>query len=188
MHVRPILNIQCPMPIVGTIERGHIYFFYRPKVELEEAHSLDDVQRFYMLLIPRPPQFASGSDTAANQANEDEDQEMNLIEAGADAVPAPEPKGPTKKHFRLLILGKKALPDPDAKGSGRNQVFWVIVSTVGEDLKKLEEGLGAKTYETKTRGWLSSRTSRDTVLISMRRNSPPGSCQTRCARCVRHRE
>ena len=30
----------------GTIERGHIYFFYRPKVELEEAHSVDEVQRF----------------------------------------------------------------------------------------------------------------------------------------------
>ncbi|KAI0699351.1 hypothetical protein C8T65DRAFT_729035 [Cerioporus squamosus] len=136
----------------GTIERGHIYFFYRPKVELEEAHSLDDVQKFYMLLIPRPPQFASGSDPSANQAGGDEDQEMNLIEAGADAVPAAEPKGSSKKRFRLLILGKKALPDPEAKGSGRHQVFWATVSTVGDDLKKLEEGLGAKTYETKTRG------------------------------------
>ncbi|RDX51857.1 hypothetical protein OH76DRAFT_1470623 [Lentinus brumalis] len=135
----------------GTIERGHIYFFYRPKVELEEAHSLDDVQKFYMLLVPRPPQFASSSGTSANQADE-EDQEMKLIEAGADAVPAAEPTGSSKKHFRLLILGKKALPDPDAKGSGRHQVFWATVSTVGDDLKKLEEGLGARTYETKTRG------------------------------------
>ncbi|OSD06253.1 hypothetical protein PYCCODRAFT_1450228 [Trametes coccinea BRFM310] len=139
----------------GTIERGHIYFFYRPKVELEEAHSLDDVQRFYMLLVPRPPQFAAHSDSAKTRGD-DEDQEMNLIESGADAVPAPEPKNQSKKRFRLLLIGKKGLPDPDAggggKGGGRKQVFWATVATVGDDLKKLEEGLGPKTYETKTRG------------------------------------
>ncbi|KAI0660640.1 hypothetical protein C8Q70DRAFT_976983 [Cubamyces menziesii] len=141
----------------GTIERGHIYFFYRPKVELEEAHSMDDVQRFYMLLVPRPPQFAMHTDNqgSAQAKNDDEEQEMNLIESGADAVPAPEPKGQTKKRFRLLIIGKKGLPDPDAgggKGGGRKQVFWATVATVSDDLKKLEEGLGPKTYETKTRG------------------------------------
>ncbi|CDO73062.1 hypothetical protein BN946_scf185007.g116 [Trametes cinnabarina] len=139
----------------GTIERGHIYFFYRPKIELEEAHSLDDVQRFYMLLVPRPPQFAAHSDSARSKGD-DEDQEMNLIESGADAVPAPEPKGQTKKRFRLLVIGKKGLPDPEAggggKGGGRKQVFWATVATVSDDLKKLEEGLGPKTYETKTRG------------------------------------
>ncbi|KAI0639985.1 hypothetical protein C8Q77DRAFT_1152905 [Trametes polyzona] len=141
----------------GTIERGHIYFFYRPKVELEEAHSLDEVQRFYMLLVPRPPQFATYDSRADSQPKgEEEDQEMNLIETGADAVPAPEPKGETKKRFRLLVIGKKGLPDPEAggggKGGGRKQVFWSTVSTVSEDLKKLEEGLGPKQYETKTRG------------------------------------
>ncbi|KAJ2961289.1 hypothetical protein NUW54_g14389 [Trametes sanguinea] len=99
----------------GTIERGHIYFFYRPKVELEEAHSLDDIQRFYMLLVPRPPQFAAHSDSA-NSKGDDEDQEMNLIESGADAVPAPEPKNQSKKRFRLLVIGKKASPGASCKG------------------------------------------------------------------------
>ncbi|KAH9849291.1 hypothetical protein C2E23DRAFT_737810, partial [Lenzites betulinus] len=142
----------------GTIERGHIYFFYRPKVELEEAHSLDEVQRFYMLLVPRPPLFAApdSMNNAHSRDEDDDDQEMNLIESGTDAVPAPEPKGQSKKRFRLLVIGKKGLPDPDAggggKGGGRKQVFWATVSTVGEDLKKLEEGLGPKQYETKTRG------------------------------------
>eukprot|EP00026_Physarum_polycephalum_P010508 Phypoly_transcript_10673.p1 GENE.Phypoly_transcript_10673~~Phypoly_transcript_10673.p1 ORF type:complete len:342 (+),score=67.89 Phypoly_transcript_10673:107-1132(+) len=36
----------------STLERGHIYFFYRPKVEHEEAHKLDDVQRLFMVLKP----------------------------------------------------------------------------------------------------------------------------------------
>lgn len=34
------------------IEKGHISFFYRPKVEVEKAHSPDDVQRFFVLLEP----------------------------------------------------------------------------------------------------------------------------------------
>lgn len=33
-------------------ERGEIFFFYRPKVEREEAHSSDDVQRLYIVLRP----------------------------------------------------------------------------------------------------------------------------------------
>ncbi|OBZ79845.1 hypothetical protein A0H81_01472, partial [Grifola frondosa] len=146
---------------IGTIERGHIYFFYRPRVELEEAHSIDDVQRFHILLIPRPPEFASDSDEAVgasikNAQDEDEEAEteMALLQPGADVVPSAEPTNLPKKHFRLLMVGKKGLPDPEqgGKGGGRKQIFWATVATVGEDLKKLEEGLGARTYETKTRG------------------------------------
>lgn len=81
---------------------------------------------------------------------------MSLLSHGADAVPAAEPTDQNKKRFRLLVVGKKSLPDPEAtgegKGSGRNQVFWSTITTVGEDLKKLQDGLGPKEYETKTRG------------------------------------
>ncbi|KAL0481738.1 hypothetical protein AKO1_012379 [Acrasis kona] len=34
------------------IEMGHIYFFYRPKVDLESAEGPDDVQKFYLLVKP----------------------------------------------------------------------------------------------------------------------------------------
>ncbi|KAI8068418.1 hypothetical protein BC940DRAFT_237901 [Gongronella butleri] len=34
------------------LEEGHIYFFYRPKVDTDEVQSADDVQRAYMLLKP----------------------------------------------------------------------------------------------------------------------------------------
>ncbi|EKM61403.1 uncharacterized protein PHACADRAFT_180527 [Phanerochaete carnosa HHB-10118-sp] len=136
----------------GTVERGHIYFFYRPKVEVEEVHSIDDVQRFHILLVPRPPEFSVGDATSG--ANEDEG-EMNLVQEGADAVPAKATIGEKKKHFRLVAVGKKQLPDPDAgggKGGDRKGTFWATVITVGEDLQKLQEGLGKKEYETKTKG------------------------------------
>ncbi|KAI0784928.1 hypothetical protein C8Q75DRAFT_337222 [Abortiporus biennis] len=140
----------------GTIERGHIYFFYRPKVELEEVHSVDDVQRFHMLLVPRPPEFSQASEDTEKPEQDNEDQEMKLIEPGADVVPARETTGQVKKPFRLIAIGKKSLPDPDAggggKGGGRKQVFWGTVLTVGEDLHALEQGMEGKEYETKTRG------------------------------------
>ena len=106
-----------------------------------------------MLLVPRPPEFSVH--TGVDQKNGDIG-EMQLISEGADAVPAPETTNELKKSFRLIPIGKKTLPDPDAggggKGGGRKQVFWATVATVGSDLKKLEEGLGEKIYDTKTRG------------------------------------
>ncbi|MBZ5876813.1 DUF2795 domain-containing protein [Chromohalobacter israelensis] len=34
------------------VEKGDIYFFYRPKVNVEKVQGLDDVQRTYMVLAP----------------------------------------------------------------------------------------------------------------------------------------
>lgn len=142
----------------GTIERGHIYFFYRPRVELEEVHAVDDVQRFHMLLVPRPPAFSASASSVPNasaDANTDAEGEMNLVGEGADAVPAPPTAGETKKPFRLVSIGKKQLPDPDAGGGGggrRKATFWATVAAVGDDLRTLQDGLGGKEYETKTRG------------------------------------
>lgn len=113
-------------------------------------HSVDDVQRFHILLVPRPPDFSTRP--ASNTINADDEGDMSLLSAGADAVPAAETTGETKKHFRLISVGKKTLPDPE-KGKGRKATFWATVATVGEDLKKLESGLGGKEYQTKTRGW-----------------------------------
>jgi hypothetical protein len=35
------------------LEKGLVYFFYRPKVGVEEVHDLAEVQKLYMLLIPK---------------------------------------------------------------------------------------------------------------------------------------
>ncbi|GLB38748.1 hypothetical protein LshimejAT787_0506130 [Lyophyllum shimeji] len=136
----------------GTIERGHIYFFYRPKVQVEQAQSIDDIKNFHMLLVPRPPEF-SVPEKRGSKSGKQED-EMKVMEPGADAVPAPEPTNQPKKRFRLITVGKKHLPDPEmgGAGQGRKEMFWATVTEVGEDLHHLEEGLGTKEYETMTRG------------------------------------
>jgi len=119
----------------GVIERGHIYFFYRPKVQSEEVHSIDDVGKLHMLLVPN----VSGADA----------EQMNLVAQGADAAPPPESTTKDKKHFRLIIVGKKKLPDPEHE---RHVPIWATVIFLGDNLHDLEKKLGEKTYETKTRG------------------------------------
>lgn len=44
------------------LEKGRITFFYRPRVGFEEARSIDDVQRFYLLLQPIPTVEMHGVD------------------------------------------------------------------------------------------------------------------------------
>lgn len=76
---------------------------------------------------------------------------MAVLQEGADAVPAKATRETFEKHYRLITIGKKELPHPEST-SRCGRVFWASVTAVGEDLHLLEEGLGAKSYETKTRG------------------------------------
>lgn len=76
---------------------------------------------------------------------------MKVLSDGADAVPAPVTRNTSKQYHRLITIGKKKLPDAHAKGR-KDTTFWGSVTSVGDDLHSLVEGLGSKTYETKTRG------------------------------------
>lgn len=40
---------------IDTLEKGNIYFFYRPRVEEEDPKGKSDVQRLYMVLNPKTP-------------------------------------------------------------------------------------------------------------------------------------
>src|SRR3954470_12241741 len=41
----------------GILERGNIFFLYRPKVQQEQARKKSDVERFYMVLSPEGKQI-----------------------------------------------------------------------------------------------------------------------------------
>lgn len=137
----------------GVIERGHIYFFYRPKVEREEVHSMDDVAKLHVLLVPSPSESFNMPvkiEQSKNVSGADAD-EMNLVAHGADAAPPHESTTTDRKHFRLIIVGKKKLPDPVHE---KHAPIWATVIFVGDNLHDLEEKLGGRTYETKTRGMI----------------------------------
>lgn len=54
-----------------------------------------------------------------------------------------------KERFRLSIIGRKKLQDPDQSGGARE---WGFVDLVRKDPKTIREALGPETYTTKTRG------------------------------------
>lgn len=89
-----------------ALERGDVFFFYRPRVGVTEVRSLDDVARFFFVLDPD----ANGRD-------------------------------------RLVVVGRKRLPDPE-----RHERVWALVAAVGARPPELRDDLGPRVYETKTRG------------------------------------
>lgn len=93
---------------VETLERGNVYFFYRPRVEEEEPEGRGDVQNLYMVLSPHG-----------------------------------------KTEYRLAIIGREELPDPEAGGRQR---YWGFVTGVERDPKTIVRELGPEEYETETRG------------------------------------
>jgi hypothetical protein len=100
-HMAQVIAHENPL-----IERGDIYFLYRPRVETEKVHGLQDVERFYILLKP------------------------------------------WQEHLhRLIIVGRKLLPDPE-----KHDRFWAFVWRVFKDRATLHEELDSREYQTKTRG------------------------------------
>lgn len=186
--------------LTGTIERGHVYFFYRPKVQMEEVESLEDVQNMSMLLIPRPPEWATSVEATAQEAQEGTagkakpaEPEMKVLSLGADVVPSPELVG-TKKQYRLITVGKKHLPTEEVMegtASRKRPVFWAAVAAVGDDLELLERGLGEKTYETATRGTrhdAPSRLAARGVYAIVNKEAPhvPSRRESHLAYCISH--
>jgi len=93
------------------LERGHIYFFYRPKVQESstatvQPQNLEALQRFFLILQPS-----------------------------------------SRQYFRLLILGRKRLPNPE-----EHEKHWAHVEVVTEDRNALLQSLKEQHYATKTRG------------------------------------
>jgi hypothetical protein len=93
---------------VETLERGDVYFLFRPRVEEESPEKLEDVQRMFVVLSPE------GSE-----------------------------------HYRLMVIGRKQLPEPERSGQDRN---WGFIESVSRDAKTIESRLVPQMYQTKTRG------------------------------------
>ena len=84
-----------------------------------EAHSINEIARFHMLLVPRPPEFATYAEDGNRQAEADED--MNVL---MQFLLTRVERNTMERHYRLVSIGKKRLPDPSGPGSCRRETFW----------------------------------------------------------------
>ncbi|KMS97123.1 hypothetical protein BVRB_7g177890 [Beta vulgaris subsp. vulgaris] len=152
-------------PQVDIQERGEIFFFYRPKVNREEAHSADDVQRMYIVLRPesgeRPVEEKQAPDSGKEGAksehspssshedegeNDDENRRIKEHPEGGHGVQ--EVNIEKQPLLRFIVMGRKSLPDPAKK----SRPFWGFVELVTTKVDDIKDALQGEEYETATRG------------------------------------
>ncbi|XP_051195193.1 uncharacterized protein [Lolium perenne] len=146
-----------PDPKVEIQEKGEVFFFYRPKVGKEEAHSPDDVQRMYVVLRPEsvpegaveekqaPDSGKEGKKRKTRHGGDDQGDGGGGEEGGHGKEEVNVEERPL---LRLIVMGKKSLPDPAKHG----RPYWGYVDLVTTDVQDIKDALKGAEYETKTRG------------------------------------
>ncbi|KAI3487593.1 hypothetical protein L1887_48374 [Cichorium endivia] len=128
------------------------------------------------------------SDTAPASSTKKEDEEADKRE----------PPNPTA--YRLISLGKKRMPSPEAAiasgsepggiGGRHSEAIWATVADIGADLKDLAEGMGEERYTTKTRGDRVKPAARPAgrghYALSIKTTDPPSSREVRLTYDISH--
>ncbi|MQL74863.1 hypothetical protein Taro_007240 [Colocasia esculenta] len=147
---------------ISVYERGDIFFFYRPKVGREEAHSADDVQRFYIVLRPESGERPVEVKQSPESGKEGAMKEGGDGEGGSTAKKSAKPteEGHEGGHgvqrveiqkeplHRFMVMGKKRLPDPGK----RSRPYWGFVEMVTTNTDDIKTALKGDEYDTSTRG------------------------------------
>ncbi|KAF0925116.1 hypothetical protein E2562_015399 [Oryza meyeriana var. granulata] len=139
-----------PDPKVEIQEKGEIFFFYRPKVGKDEAHGPDDVQRMYIVLRPE----AGGGDCAVEEkqapdsGKEGRKKQQDSDGGGEGGHGKEEVNIEEQPLLRLIVMGKKSLPDP----AKRSQPYWGYVELVTTNVNHIKDALKEEEYSTATRG------------------------------------
>lgn len=132
-------------------EGGEIFFFYRPKVNKEEAHSPDDVQRLYIVLRPesgeRPVEEKQGPDLGKEgaMAKKKGPKSSGESEKGSGGSGKSEGDGHGRQEvniekqplLRFIVMGRKSLPDPGKKG----RPYWGFVEMVTTNIDDVKTAL-----------------------------------------------
>lgn len=167
--------LQLEIPEHMVMEKGHVYFFYRPKIGLgdqQKPKGTEDVQKLYMLLSP---DAAVGRISTLTDSSHDgpsssgKKSEEIKKEGGNEGKGGEGDDGKKIKKeddegalHRLIIITRKALPvyqPSNTSGSGGNPRGnipgarnWAFVDIASSDLSKVESRLKKYSYTTKTRG------------------------------------
>eukprot|EP00897_Mesotaenium_endlicherianum_P000811 jgi/Mesen1/10730/ME000090S10187 len=160
------------------LEKGDIFFFYKPKVEVEDPQGVDDIQRMYIVLCPevsgvgtegkkkaakedeqgntaKPEVTGSEEDEKNSETGESRTKRQKTGEEdvkeqaeGREEQKVQELKAGHQPVMRLIIVGRKVLPKAE-KGS---RPFWGYVDLVTQNPADIKEAFAPAEYETSTRG------------------------------------
>jgi hypothetical protein len=104
------------------LEKGDIFFFYRPKVNSTEVKGIEDIRRFFMLTVPET-QGKKGKKSSNSSGND------NL-----------------KKLYRLFVIGKKALPEIRETEARKSERFWAKVGGIYDNDKDIVKDLFSEEF------------------------------------------
>lgn len=110
------------------VEKGDIYFFYRPRVNVEKIQSLDDIQRLHVVLAPddettarlflvgkkRMPEIAKGKSKSTQREWMMNDMTGKLKDIGAALVPL---------EYETKTRGEQEQGEAIPVGEGRYAIF-----------------------------------------------------------------
>ena len=112
-----------------VLEKGDIFFFYRPKAKIVDdgsggdIKSIEDIRRFFMV-------------TATNPEN---DQRQQF--GGADSKTARKEEEEGSLKYRLFVIGKKSLPEIRTTEARRSERYWAKVGGIFENPQELSKEL-----------------------------------------------
>ncbi|XAR74060.1 hypothetical protein NMG60_11008226 [Bertholletia excelsa] len=142
-------------PRIDIQERGEIFFFYRPKVDKEEAHSSDDVQRLYIVLrlesgertVEEKQDPHSGKEGQVSGHNDDTDTSITTKAKGGSST---EEKVNIEQQplVRFIVMRRKSLPDPAKK----SRPYWGFVEMVTTRIEDVETALKGEENDVATKG------------------------------------
>ncbi|KAJ0087419.1 hypothetical protein Patl1_07405 [Pistacia atlantica] len=124
-------------PQVEIQERGEIFFFYRPKVDKQEAHSVNDVQRLYLVLRPE------SGEKSVEEKQEQESGKEGLKKGETGSVGNQGGHGSQEVNIekepllRFIVMGRKSLPDPSQK----SRPYWGFVEIVTAKIEDVKTAL-----------------------------------------------
>ncbi|XP_062224098.1 uncharacterized protein LOC133922684 [Phragmites australis] len=146
-----------PDPKVEIQEKGEIFFFYRPKVDKDEARSPDDVQRMYIVMRPESGEEKQAPDSGKEGGEQQHDGDGDGDQGGGGGGTSKEAHegGHGKEEvnieeqplLRLVVMGKKSLPDP----AKRSRPYWGYVELVTTKVQDIKDALKEEEYSTATR-------------------------------------
>ncbi|KAJ1266434.1 hypothetical protein BS78_08G150900 [Paspalum vaginatum] len=145
-----------PEPRVEIQEKGEVFFFYRPKVDKEAARGPDDVQRMYVVLRPESGERAVEEKQAPESGKEGKKKKHEDPDQQAAGGGGSREGGHGKQEvnieerplLRLIVMGRKSLPDPAKK----SRPYWGYVELVTTDVQDIKDALKEEEYTTATRG------------------------------------
>jgi hypothetical protein len=121
-------------PPAEVLEKGDIFFFYRPKARAVDdssggdVKSIEDIRRFFMVTA------TTNTTSPANTGNEQ--QQFDRTNR----------KTQEKSRFRLFVIGKKSLPEIRTTEARRSERYWAKVGGIFENPQELTRELLADEY------------------------------------------